>query len=519
MRHRNDPVGDSGNMPWQRIREKPAKRGRKRLSTGQRVAGWLSIAVVTILVVAVLGLYIEFRSDFDSIKRIDVTGLLGNQPPKLNGAENILLIGSDTRSGQDGIGGTQSGCNCSDTLMVMHISPGTTGHRGAMVMSIPRDTMVPFISCPANNGFPGQTADPESFERINATLATGGPVCTWKTVEAQTGIHIDHFVQLDFSGFQNVINDLDGVYICLPFPVDDPGSGLNLTAGLHHVFGHEALAFWREREAVGEGSDLQRIQRDQYLMAALVQGMVHSGLLRSPTKVLNVIRDASNAMTTDSGLDENAMLQIAESMEGLSTKNVQFVTAPNVPYPADPTAELSFEQPNADELFSAIQHDTVASKAQPAPAKSTPPPAVAIATPSQVKVQVENGTGAQGLASQVRADLQNDGYDVVGTGDANNFNYPNSVIEYAGSSDLPEVNTLKAQVPNAETLQNPSLTPGTLALIVGSSFTSLSPAPASSPGASSPSPSATSVAASDNALSANVGICHDQAAFAGPNSP
>jgi LCP family protein required for cell wall assembly len=519
MRRRNDPDGGSQAIPG------PKRRGNslKRLSTGQKVTGALSISLVSILVVAVLGLYLEYRSDWDSIKRIDIDGLVGKQPPKLNSAENILLIGSDTRAGQGGVGGIQPGCNCSDTLMVLHISAGTTGHRSAVVMSLPRDTMVPYYSCPANNGFPGQQADPNSFERINATLATGGPACTFETVEQQTGIHLDHFIQLDFTGFENVINDLGGVFICLPYAVDDPQSGLDLSAGLHHVFGHEALAFWREREDVGTGSDLERIQRDQFLMAALVQGMVHSGLLHSPTKILNVLRDATSAMTTDTALDQNAMLQIAESMRGLSTKNVQFVTAPNTPYPADPTAELSFQQPQADQLFSAIQNDNTAPGAKPAPtpAKSTAP-AVLDATPSQVNVQVENGSGVQGIASQVGSGLTSQGFNVVGTGDAANFNYTSSIIEYSGASDMPEVNTLKAQVPNVETQEDPSLTPGTLDLIIGSSFSQLNPAPASgstpSP-SSSPSPSIASATQSDGAISANVGICQNQGAFAGPNAP
>jgi len=227
MRHRNDLDDVSPGIPGRGRRGD----GRKRLSTGQKAGAALSVTLVTILVVAVLGLYLEYRSDWDSIKRIDIAGLVGNQPPKLNSAENILLIGSDTRAGQDGIGGT-TGCNCSDTLMVLHISAGTTGHRSAVVMSIPRDTMVPYYNCAPNNGFPGQQADPNSFERINATLATGGPACTFETVEQQTGIHLDHFIELDFTGFENVINDLGGVYVCLPYAVDDPQSGLDLSAGI-----------------------------------------------------------------------------------------------------------------------------------------------------------------------------------------------------------------------------------------------------------------------------------------------
>ena len=499
-----------------RRRQQPASR-RPKLPLGKRVAAWTSIGLVAILVIGALAAYGKYRSFWDSIKRVDVTGLIGNQPPKYNNAENMLLIGSDTRAGQDGIGGSV-GCDCSDTLMLLHISPG---HHEATVLSLPRDTMVPVLACAASDGTPGQSAAPGQLERINAALAAGGPACTWKTVDQLTGIHIDHFIQLDFTGFEKIIDDLGGVSICLPTPVNDPMSGLDLAAGRHHVFGREALAFWREREAVGEGSDLQRIQRDQFLMASLVQGMEHSGLLNSPAKMLNVIRDATNAMTTDTGLDQNAMLQIAESLHGLRSSSVQFVTAPNVAYPGDPTAEVEFAQPQAGQLFTAIAHDTTLPKAakpsrgkgrKAAAAKPTTAP-VLDTTPSQVKVQVENGSGANGLAGQVGGDLTSRGFDVVGTGDASNFNYTSSVIEYAAASDLSAVNTLKAQLSNVQVVQDTSLTPGTISLIVGSSFSALNapPSPTVKP------QSVSKVSAADGAITANTGICRDQAAFAGPN--
>jgi LCP family protein required for cell wall assembly len=398
--------------------------------------------------------------------------------------------------------------------MVLHISPGGAG---ATVMSIPRDSMVPVEECAPSDGTPGQQAAPGEFERINSTLAYGGPACTFKVVEDQTGIHLDHFIELDFTGFENVVNDLGGVNVCLPFGVDDSMSGLNLPAGVHHINGAQALSFWRTREDLGTGSDLQRIQRDQYLMAALVQGMMHSGLLHSPSKVFNVVRDATDAMTTDTGLDENAMLQLADSLHGLSAKNVQFVTVPNIPYPYDPTAELSWEQPQASQLFSAIQDDVKLPSATPAP--SAAPPQLDVA-PSQVNVEVENGSGVAGIASQAGGSLSSLGFNVVGTGDASNFSYTASVIEYAGASDLPAVNTLKAQVPGAQTMQDSSLTPGTIQLIVGSNFSGLSSSSSSSPApSSSPSPSVAGVAASDGAVPATVGICNDQGAFNGPDSP
>jgi LCP family protein required for cell wall assembly len=520
MSRRND-VDDAGRKAPRRGRRGPQPRSRRsRHSLGQRVAAWTSVVLVGVLVAGALVAYAKYRSFWDSIRRVDVAGLIGPQPPKYTNAENILLIGSDTRVGQRGIGG-QVGCNCSDTLMLLHISPG---RHAVTVVNIPRETMVPILACAASDGTPGQTAQPGQLELINAALAFGGPACTWKTFEAVTDIHVDHFVQLDFTGFEKVINDLGGVNICLPFAIDDPQSGLNLSKGVHHVFGREALAFWRTREGVGEGSDLQRIQRDQFEMAALVQGIEHSGLLSSPSKMLKVVGDATDAMTTDTGLDQNSMLQIADSLRGVRSSAVQFVTAPNVPYPAN-INDVVFEQPQADTLFTAIAHDSTLPKPAKGKGKgkgkkAAAPPAVDTTTPSQVKVEVENGSGISLIASQAGSQLTHLGFNVVGTGDASNFNYTDSVIEYAGASDLPAANTLKSRLSSVQMVQDSTLTPGTVVLIVGSSFTSVSATPTPSPSSSASSgPSVASLGHAEGGITADTNICSNQSAFVGPDSP
>ncbi len=525
MSRRHDVDDEIGwGKPRGRRRGQRPKGRRIRHSLGQRIAAWTSIVVVGVLVAGTLVAYAKYRSIWDSIQRIDVAGLVGNQPPKLNSAENILLIGSDTRLNQNGIGGTaaQTPGGRSDTLMLLHISPQ---HHEITVVSIPRETMVPVLQCPAVDGTTGQQAEPGQVELINAALDFGGPVCTWKTFETVTGIHVDHFVELDFTGFEKIIDDLGGVEVCLPFAVDDPLSGLDLPAGRHHIYGPQALAFWRTREDIGTGSDLERIERDQYLMVALVHGIEHSGLLHSPSKVLAVVRDASDAMTTDTGLDQNTMLSIAEAMKGISSSEVQFVTAPNIPYPANDN-DVEFEQPQANELFAAIQHDTVTSssnsksKTKKSSSKKASTPTLDTVSPSKVNVQVLNGSGIDGMAAQVGGDLTNEGFNVVGTGDASNFNYTSNVIEYAGSSDMPAVDTLKSVVPDVQVVQDSSLTAGTVELIVGSDFSALNPLPSSSSGASPKStPSVTALGAADGAIKGNVEICSDQNAFVGPDSP
>jgi LCP family protein required for cell wall assembly len=520
MSDSND-VDDTGwAKPGRGRRGERSRSRRPRASLTHRIAAWTSLVVVGVLVAGTLVAYAKYRSFWDSIKRIDVAGLLGHQPPKLNDAENILLIGTDTRVGQGGIGGSAANTpgGRSDTLMLLHISPG---HHEVTVLSIPRETMVPILDCPPSDGTGGQQAQPGQVELINAALDFGGPVCTWKTFEYVTGIHVDHFIELDFTGFEKIINDLGGVEVCLPFAVNDAMSGLNLSAGRHHIYGPQALAFWRTREDLGDGSDLERITRDQYLMVALVQGLEHSGLLHSPGEILNVVRDATDAMTTDTGLDQNTMLQIAESLQGVKSSDVQFITAPNVLWPQDQN-DVEFEQPQAGELFSAIQHDTLMPKASKKSGKSSKKkssaPTLDSVSPSQVNVEVLNGSGISGEAGQVGDDLTGKGFNVVGTGDAANYDYTDNMIEYAASSDMPAVNTLKSELSDVQVQQDSSLTPGTIELIVGSDFTALnsSPSPSASP---STSPSVTAIGASDGAITGTANICGDTADFEGPDTP
>ncbi len=362
QRPRQEEPQPTEERPRQEEPQPYEQRPSRRLATGWKVAGWAAAAVALLVVAASLTAYFRYRSVWSSIQRVQIVGL-GSRPPQYNtNALNVLLIGSDSRAGANRKFGATVEGQRSDTIMIMHISPG---HRDATVLSIPRDSMVPVLACPADGpGVPGQQAEPGVNERINATFANGGPSCLWKTVEHETGIHIDHFVELAFSGFEHIVNDIGGVNICLPVAINDPDSGLHLSAGMHHVMGPQALAFWRERH-IGTGSDLQRIQRDQYLMASLLQGLRQSDILGSPTKIYSIVVDAASAMTTDAGLNLSTLVRIADSLRGLSTNSVQFVQVPEIPYPDDPGAEVVFEQPQANRLFRAIAHDTTVPQASP----------------------------------------------------------------------------------------------------------------------------------------------------------
>lgn len=503
------------------MRERQAQprwfRGRRL--AGLSIGGWLAVLVAVVVVAGTLGAYIKYRAVWDSIQRVNVTDL-GKRPARYNTALNVLVFGSDSRAGltpqeQVALHVGHDGCGCSDTIMVLHISPG----RGKVtVLNLPRDTMVPAYQCDAGPGLAGQPAEPGVMVQINETLQHGGPACLWKTVEQTTGIYLDHFIELSFTGVVKVIDDVGGVNACVPFNLDDPNSGLVLDKGEHHIDGLTFLEFWRARYTVGNGSDLERIERDDFLLAQVLKGVLHSGLLSSPPKLLSVVSDAAAAMTTDSGLTASDMLAIARSLHGISSKNVQFIKAPTIPYPPAP-AQVELDQPQDGQLFSAIAHDTTLPKTARARRLGSAP--VLDVSPSKVRVQVLNGSGIGGVASQAATALTGRGFDVVGApadattpAGAPDFSYTTSVIRYASAADLPAADTLRKQLSSVRLKKDPRLAPGTVDLILGSSFTALAPQGSSSPSASA-SPSIGSLAHSYGGITGNASCQSDSSAFTG----
>ncbi len=501
------------------IRQARRMQQGRRYSIRAKLLGGFAIVVALLVVGTSIEGYLIYRRDWNGVDHINVSkDLHGSKlPPPDPHAMNILLIGSDSRAGVNRKFGAEVTGQRSDTIMVLHIAPD---EHQVIVLSIPRDSVVPILNCSPEPGFTGQTAQPApTIEQINATFAYGGPGCLWKTVEETTGIHLNDFIELTFTGFEHVINDLGGVNVCLPVAVHDQLSGLDLSAGKHHIDGAQALAFWRVRY-IGEGSDLERIQRDQFLMASLLQGIERSGLTHDPLKMLSVVNDVTSHgyIATDTGLTPGKLFRIVEQLHGISPSLVQFVQVPTEPYPGDPLAWVQWPQPEADQLFSAIAHDTTVPKTSKAGKHATKAtgsaPSLDSVSPSQVDVTVLNGSGVPGIATSTSASLTARGFDVVGQpGDAPSMNYTSSVIEYTGASDLAEARTLAGQLSDATLRQDPSLTPGTVELILGSSFTGLKPQ-ASSTSASS---GTLNLTPKYGGITGNAAICDDSSAFAGPD--
>jgi LCP family protein required for cell wall assembly len=493
---------------------RPPRRARRtRRSLALRVSAWVSAAVAVVLVAAALVGYAKYREIWDGIHREVVTDL-GKRPPKYTNAVNILVFGSDSRVGLTPreqirlhVGDSESGCGCSDTIMVVHLSPG---RHLVTVLNIPRDTMVPTYGCAAGDGTPGQENDPAALVQINQTLSHGGPSCLIKTVEHTTGIYLDHFIQVQFAGVVKVVNDVGGVNVCVPAPIHDSHSGLNISAGQHHIDGLTFLEFWRTRYSVADGTDLKRIDRDDLLLAEMLRGIIRGGVLSSPTKLVPVVEDAAHAIyATDAGLTQSDMLSIASSIRGLNSKDVQFIEAPTQIYPPQP-AQVEFVQPADRRLFSAIAHDSkLPAKARPGPSAAP----VATIAPGRVRVEVLNGTTVSELATTAAASLTDRGFQIVGVpGDATSTGYTRSVVEYPAAADLPAAKTLAAQLPGATLRRVRTVAAGTVQLILGSSFTTLAARPSAGPSASK-SPSVGSLARSFGGINGDATCRTDASAF------
>ncbi|CAL9457350.1 MULTISPECIES: LCP family protein [unclassified Streptomyces] len=329
-------------------RRKPMAKRRKALL----VAAWSAAGIVVLGGTGAGVLYFKLNGNLTSV---DIDAALGaDRPAKTdNGSENILVLGSDTRSGGNKKlgGGTDDGTARSDTAMIVHVHKG---HKQASVVSIPRDTLVDRPECTDTDGGEHPAADGVMF---NSAYSTGGAACAVKTVESISGLRMDHYLEVDFSGFQNLIDDLGGVQVTTTEDIKDPDSHLDLTAGTHRLDGEQALGLVRTRHGVGDGSDLGRIQLQQAFVKALVDQVKDVGLLGNPKKLYDIADTATKTVTTDSDLGSvNSLMSFASSLKGIGPDKMHMVTMPVVYDPADPNRVL-LEKTKADQVWTALKND------------------------------------------------------------------------------------------------------------------------------------------------------------------
>lgn len=328
----------------------PGHRGKGR--RGLKVAAWTAAGVFALGGTGAGYVYVKLNGNIESL---DIDRALGTDRPEKagGGSENILVLGSDTRSGgnKELGGGTDDGSARSDTAMIVHVHEG---HKRASVVSVPRDTVVDRPECTDTDGGTHPAASGVMF---NSAYATGGAACAVRTVESITDLRMDHYLEIDFTGFRKIVDELGGVEVTTGEDIEDPDSHLDLEAGTHRLDGEQALALVRTRHGVGDGSDLGRIQLQQAFVKALVRQVGEIGVLTGPKKLYDLADTATRTVTTDSDLGSvNALMSFASGLKDITPAGLDMITLPVAYDPADANRVL-IKETKAQQVWNALKND------------------------------------------------------------------------------------------------------------------------------------------------------------------
>lgn len=279
-----------------------------------------------------------------------------NKPPMANVDApteplNILIMGSDSREGAGNkIDAYAGGGQRADTTILMHVSADRAEAYG---VSLPRDALVTRPDCKSRSG---EVTPGAKLAMFNTAFAIGGEACTVKTVETLTGIYINDYITLDFNGFKNVVDAVDGVQVCIPKAVDDRAHGITFDAGTQVLTGQQALNYVRERYVLSLNSDYGRMKRQQAFLASMIKKVVSAGTLSRPTRVLSVLNAATRSLTVSPGLDSVSKLaDLALQFKNTGLNDIQFITVPYAPYEPDPNRLIW--APDAAKLWGRIKAD------------------------------------------------------------------------------------------------------------------------------------------------------------------
>ncbi|MCQ4084895.1 LCP family protein [Streptomyces sp. RB6PN25] len=470
---------------------RPGAEGRRAAGRGRarpRKRSAAKIAAITtstaVLVVAGVGaaLYEHLNGNINGLPLIgggsEKADAFGRTPI------NILMLGSDGRDNAADckIGGDCGGGENADVEMLVHVSADRSN---ATVMSVPRDTKTELPTC--TDPTTHQTMQAH-VDRINSTLQYG-PSCTAAAVHQLTGIPVDHFMKVDFSGVVNMSDAIGGVPVCVSNNVYDPYSHLKLSKGTHTLKGMSALEFLRSRHGFGDGSDLGRTVSQHIFLSSMIRTLKSAGTLTDPTALYGLANAATKALTVDTGLDSiPKLLGLATDLNKVPSNRITFATMQTLQDPRDSSAVVPSSA--AQNLFNALADDQSLSNGsggKSSTATATPSPAQPAVPDLQITVQVNNGSGVTGRASQIAQDLIDQGFS-PNSGSAN-APVPASAtsVHYAPGRQAEAQTVARAlQIPASRLQQDSSVSQVTV--VVGSDWSSGSTFPSSGGGSSRPAP-------------------------------
>ncbi|MET9820224.1 LCP family protein [Streptomyces sp. NPDC006349] len=452
---------DQQATPPRHGRRKP-HRARRRAGGGngrhpgrRRGRGRLRPVLATCLAVVVLAtagagwLYLRLTGNIDTF---DADGISDDRPAAATKGENVLVIGSDARTGgnADLGGGDKGDIGRSDTALLLHVY---ADRRHAVAVSIPRDTLVTIPPCRLPDGTWTEERPDTMFNAAYSVgqRAEGNPACTQNTVEKLSGLRVDHTVVVDFQGFASLTDVVGGVEVCLPQDVYQRDLNPNRATrgdklfdkGVQNVSGQRALDYVRIRHGIGDGSDIGRIKRQQAFMSALLKKIKDDGF--TPTRLLPLAEAATGSLTVDPGLGSaDKLLKFAMSLKDVDLHNTRFVTIP-WRYAGDRVAVV---EPDAGDLWASLRNDRAPDGSDTGTGTGTGSGSgsggggggsgdhgsgegtTAEVSGRGVAVAVRNGTHTSGLAARAAGTLRDHGFTVTATGNADRRDHATTVIQY-----------------------------------------------------------------------------------------
>nr|WP_246244408.1 LCP family protein [Mycolicibacterium murale] len=312
----------------------PTAKRRRRIPIVRLL---LTLVLVAVLAIAGVGFWVE-----TSLHRIPALADYPGRPDAGRGT-NWLLVGSDSRANLSPeqqatlATGGDVGNGRTDTIMVVHI-PGLGSSAPTTMVSLPRDSYVEI---------PGYGSD-----KINAAFAVGGPQLLAQTVELATGLHLDHYAEVGFDGFADIVDALGEVTVCPPEPVDDPLAGINLPAGCQAVDGAQALGYVRSRATAR--ADLDRMTNQRQFMSALLARATAPAVWLNPWRWYSVPAAAVGALTVDDNDHLWNLARLGWALRGDTTT----LTVPIGEYTSNGSGDVViWDQTAAPELFAALASD------------------------------------------------------------------------------------------------------------------------------------------------------------------
>ncbi len=359
----------------------PPERGQARplCRRALRMAALVALVAALILAGTAAALAVSASS---RLSRVAVDNLA--EP---NGRLNVLVVGSDsreqlTREQRRDLGTGNSQGARTDTILLLSVD----GPRVAM-LSFPRDLFV--------EGCDGTTG------RINAAYGAGGPSCLVETVTGVSGIPVNHFVEVDFLGFRDIVEAVGGVRLCLREPIADADAHIDLPAGCQRLDGKESLGYVRVRKI---DDDLGRIGRQQRFLKALARSVAQPATLLDVPRLFATVNATAGALTVDEGLGTLDLVRLARAGAAIGDRGVATHVVPATPATVGGASVLALDEAAARPLFASFRDGTVLRTA------------ATELQPADISLEVNNATSTPGLAARAREVLEQEGFTVTAIG-------------------------------------------------------------------------------------------------------